>query len=446
MELYNFIKENFNGLDDIDEMKNILHKKSINISYENDEQVSNRFNNTGKKTRRIIFNASNKSKNDPTNESELCLEANGMILNAPNWEPLVIPPKTHKQIINRNFVKKALADGLYDVYFIQDGTIVTLYWYPDTESWCISSQNGIDITNVAFNNVTYRDMFAEVLVAYEMDPEEFYRGLDKNVCYTFGFKHGDMHPFQEGLDRSVNLVWFVQMVSVTDYLKGTCNVNTNSPWEQIHGHQLIHQKKGKVKYNIHELFGYLKDSLDIFRINKTLNYGYMFIAKSGTEEHFKNNMGHTSILLESKLLRYIRLLWYNNKNPLFDHYDIGDRTNLVLLDAYLKGNSVTLMELFPQYKRKINDIDIAEITLVNAIYNNLVDPIESEISVSPEYTINDIIKILSEQVKTHVNVDTTDSPKQKIKDIIHNVDNFDYYYKFKYLFDIISLEDCFEKM
>jgi hypothetical protein len=446
MELYNFLKENFNGLDDIDELKNILYKKNIAISYENSEQVINRFNETGQRTRRIIFNASNKSKNDPSDESELCLEANGMILNAPNWDPLVIPPRTHKQIINRNFVKKALADGLYDLYFTQDGTIVTLYWYPESKRWCMSSQNGIDITNVAFNNMTYGDMFSEVLMTYGLNPQSFFAGLDKTICYTLGFKHNDIHPFQEGLDKPLNLIWFVQMVSIPNYLKGDMQAITESPWPQIHGHRMVEPNKGKVKHSLSELFSYLTNSLDIFRMEKSLNYGYLLVAKPGTEEQFKNHMGHTSILLESKLLRYIRLLWYNNKNPLFENYDISNRTNLVLLDVFLKEGSQLLMELFPQYIRKVNDLVITEITLVNAIYNNLLEPIESEISLNAEYTINDIIKILSGQVKNHVNIDTVANPKQKIKDVIHTVDNFDYYYKFKNLFDIINLEDAFEKM
>jgi hypothetical protein len=416
-------------MDDIEKLKDILYKKDITISYENNDQVSEKFNRTGVRSRRIIFNASPRSKSMPKEFNEFCLDANGLVLNAPQWEPISVPPLTNKLSINKGFVKSALKKGLYDVSYIEDGTVLTLYYYRDIGKWCLSSQKGIDVTELIFNTLSYAELLGQVLLKNNIDPQEFYDTLDINYCYTIGLKHPDIHFFLEGQEQYVYKIWFVQMCNVTRYNNNESEIIKESPWEGINGHQQV-SLNGKGYYNISELFMNLSNSLGSFHEKRMINYGYLLTAKPGTESEFENNISHQSILLESGLLKYIRQLWYNNKNPLFQTYDLSDKINVVILEVFLKDGLNQMMDLFPQFKDHVNTIIFKEALLVDKVYEKIINPTETAISVSAEYNEDDIIKILADKVTSLINVNTFKNPKQKIRDIIHTFDNYEYYYKY----------------
>ena len=92
-----------------------------------------------------------------------------------------------------------------------DGTTINLYY---NRKWIISSKHGYAINNyICAGNKTYQDILTEVLSLY---PEFSLMTLNKNKCYTIGFRHSDFHPFTEGLEceNYGSRAWFIQSIDM----------------------------------------------------------------------------------------------------------------------------------------------------------------------------------------------------------------------------------------
>jgi hypothetical protein len=235
MNIIQYIKnQQFDGLTDESKIVEDFNAKYIKVSYEcpKDNDVS----------RRYIFTANKyNSKNVSFLSSDLVLrsEANGLILESTGteWIALVIPPRTPKSNnINAGTLDKFYQEDKYLIYKLEDGTIINLYYYKKQENqypsrWVISTARGIEVNTQVFNTVSYQDMFEQSLNNMGLDKEEFYNSLDKNTCYTFGFKHPDMHPFQERKTKPVYKVWFVQSTTIVGAVDNTIDnavINKNS--------------------------------------------------------------------------------------------------------------------------------------------------------------------------------------------------------------------------
>lgn len=409
---------NFNGLDDELIIKSELYKYDIIVSYES---------NITDGKRRFIFSSSDRSKK--VFKNNLCTEANGLVLEAPNWEILVLPTFSPKNNVDTTIINNLLYKQLYDVYYIEDGTIVNFYFYPPVNNWVMSSTKGIDIGDNIFNKLTYSQMFEESLEKFGILPQEFYSMLNPDVSYTFGFKHPDIHPFMEGKEELIYKVWFVQYVDIRytkipNKVKIIIPIEKKSPFFKIPNHRDVEFTVN----NISVLFSKLKNSFTDFMESKTCNYGFLLVAKNIND--FEDNISYSTILLDSSLMNSIKKLWYDNTYIKYSKLKSFNRVKTVLLNSFLDNNRFESFNiLFPQYRESLDVFNEIECELTDKIYNNLksqdtimLDEHEEEISYGY------IVDILSAKVADLITIDSHERPKQKIRDIIHNNEHIDYYY------------------
>ncbi len=387
----------FTGLDDIKELRAYFYKKRITVSYE-PEILDNK--------RRVIFSCSKTIKTQVFDD--ICLDCNGLILEAPEWKPLCIPIPTSKNNLNTTKINGYIKANKYDIYQIEDGTIVNLYFYGD--KWTISTSRGYDMNDVKFNSLTYNELLKECLDKSNVSPQDFYNTLDKNKCYTFGFKHPDIHPFWEGKE-SVYKVWFIRSVNLTDLI-----VYSNTPLDSI-----PQQKKVNVGVkNMNFIYKKLKNAYDNYVENGHVNYGYILADKN------VNTLGDDSmIILESSLLQNIRNLWYNGAYIKFSQTHNFDRIKTILLHAYLDDNRTEkFLTLFPQYSNEFVEFSKLESNIVAKVYEEIKNGSEN---------IGSPYSPLVKSVNSIITVQTHENPCKKIKDIIHSNEYIQYYYNLIYL-------------
>ncbi len=452
MDIIDYLKsKNYNGLDDKLAIKTDLRSYDITVSYDNTV-------NNGK--RRFIFTSSNKTKKAFSHK--ICVEANGLILEAPDWNILVMPVFSRRSDVDTTVMNDILSKQLFDISYIEDGSVINLYYYKDRKGWLMASNKGIDIENNILNTMTYTQMFDEALTKMGITPDTFYNSLDKNKSYTFGFKHPDIHPFMEGKQEKIYKVWFVQAVNIknlipsdTDVEKTICaiyqeNIIKTSPFVEIPTHTPI---KFGFK-SMTALYSKLKKAFDNFMDYQTTMYGFLLTAKN--LNGFENNMDYCSIQLNSSLMNYIKRLWYNNIYVKHSKLNNVSRQNIILINSFLDNNRHEIFNiLFPQYKPEFKLLNEIEYELTEKIYDKLhknssvinditpidrtkLDPaltvplaesVNNPINTTePSIVTDDIIDILCNLVTNYITISTHSRPKQKIRDIIHTLHSVDYFY------------------
>lgn len=434
MNTIKFLKSNgFNGITDAAAIREKFRSFGINVSFEN--------NGAEAKRQRFIFTSSKQSRFKTQND--MVYEANGLILEAvrldadieagviTTWNKLVIPPRAPLSNINTKVVNKFIDENKYDIYYIEDGTVVSLYFYKPENKWVFSTLKGIDVNSIVFNNFSYKDMFDSVLEANHINVMNFYNGLNKDFSYTFGFKHPDLHPFMETRREQIHKIWFIQYSDIPNNI-----VVRHSPWAHIHGHKKI---VFTIK-SIGSLFNKINKAYDSYLEKGIPLYGFLLTAKDPSAEAINNTFGndqsHASILLESTLMKYIRNLWYDASYTLFSKGREYNRNKTILINSFLDNNRIDIFnKLFPQYAETMNNLVTSEINMVDNIYEKIKNNNQSNSQDDPQNIVSsdldndDILDSLCKQVTDKLTVDNHVRPKQKIREIIHNTANIDHYYK-----------------
>lgn len=389
--------KNFDGIKDIAELRSDFYKKRITVSYD-PECVDGK--------RRVIFSCSKTIKTQTFDD--VCLECNGLILEAPEWKPLCIPIPSSKNNVNTTKLNGYLKNDLYNIYQIEDGTIINLYYY--NNKWTISTSRGLDMNNVKFNSLTYGDLLKDCLSKKEISDQEFYDSLDKKKCYTFGFKHPDIHPFWEGKEEPVYKIWFVRSIDLDNL-----EVNDKPPLNKIG----VQKKINIGVTNMNFIYKKLKTAYENFVEHKNVNYGYILADKN------VNTLGDDSmIILESSLLNSIRNLWYNGSYIKFSQTHKFERINTILLNSFLDDTRTDkFLKLFPQYSKEFENLSDLEKSVVLKVYDDIKN--DNKDPKSLHYPLINL-------VNNTITVSTHDNPCRKIKDIIHNNDNIHVYYNLIY--------------
>jgi hypothetical protein len=169
--LIEYLHENkFNGIEDINKIKKELYKKNVTVSY--DKEVYSG-------TRRVIFTHAKTSRNKT--QEDFMEECNGLILQAPTWNPLCIPLPSPKTNYKPSLVNQLLDKQDYKIFKMNDGTTINMYHYND--KWVLSSTHGIEINNLSFTNLNYQTILQECLAKVGLEYEEFLRG-DWSRCIS----------------------------------------------------------------------------------------------------------------------------------------------------------------------------------------------------------------------------------------------------------------------
>lgn len=158
----------------------------------------------------------------------LYYESNGLVIDARTWRVLAVQPRAFNLRPKPALVDAALAAGEYDVVPVDDGTIVTLYYWENPREggvWSIASSNGYDVSTLYWmGGLTYaeviwdlanrlypewRDATGMSLVPTAQGGKRLaFTALDRGRCYSVGFRHWNFHPVRADPER----MWQVQCV------------------------------------------------------------------------------------------------------------------------------------------------------------------------------------------------------------------------------------------
>lgn len=423
-------EQKFNGITDIKQLRSKFYNKKITVSYE--PLKDNQNDESEEKYRRVIFSCS-KTIKSLRNLTDLQLDCNGLILGTDGnkWEILVLPILTPKINVNTTKVNKFLKKKLYDIYKVQDGTVINLYHF--NEEWVISTSRGFNMNTQKFNNLSFTEILEDVLSSLSMNYQNFLNSLNKNYCYTFIVKHPDMHPFSEGVDEEIYKLIAVQSVQVKDetaenYLKINYNpsieVELDDSSEDEKVALIPTQEKIDFRVNkIHELFVNKENTYKNFIDNKIVNFGYLMVSKE-----YSITTDHSQIILESDLMRYIRNLWYNGHDNKFIKQRGYKRNRLILLNSYLDDNRTEIfLNLFPQYANTFESLDNQMIQLAEKIKNQLI--INKEIEI--EETLDaKVINYFYKEISNNINYFENDEMESVIKQYIRTPKFIDLYYAY----------------
>ncbi len=366
-------QEQFAGTeDDTDKLIHYFYKKHIRVTYFDDRTAKHA-------PRRFIFTANKQCrhlKKDgeviSASESELIDECNGIILQGSDWKICAIPPPFVRTQFSPDVIDEGLANKCYRIFEIEDGSLITLYNWEHVDEkanpWKISTHSGIDVTNQARANLTFRQMIDDVLAKNGISVDEFYNLLDKTRSYSFIVKHPDIHFFQEGTKTDIYKITFVQSNDLTfDASKKL--IDLHSPHPKIGTQKEVTTKEidnpvvlpdGSVISR--------KDKLPITKI-QTLT----FLASTALEWYVKHGTicygftlrstdidktgNHSNILIESTLYQALKGMVYDLKLPA--QFACRKQSSKALpvhmcaLYAYLNKQTQrqTFISLFPQYEQ-----------------------------------------------------------------------------------------------
>lgn len=257
---------------------------------------------------------------------------------------------------NRKMIAENFKDSV--VYSANDGTTITLYYW--NNKWIISSHRGYDISNYTRLSLggkeaskTYKECLDEVLSKYNFT----YDNLDKNKCYTLGFRHPELQPF-DGDNMSA---WFIQSVDLKKYNRGDSNyITTSSP---------LLPNQTPLNINLDDIFKKSKNSYANYCEKGIINYGYII----------KNNS--KMYIIESSLLSKIRKTFYSTK---FNKFPKNNRVFHIILYFFLDAKYYNIFKkLFPQYLPLFNKIEEKINILIKQI-SNLEEKNNTAITLSKE--------------------------------------------------------------
>ena len=316
-----------------------IYKKGIMSSYSDDGRM-------------ILYNSkTTRFNNDEVDE--LWAETNGLVIDTNNMSVLVTPPLTLRTHVNVQTINSHLSNNLYDILLVEDGTVINLYYWPPLESWRISTSRGYDMTECKWGSTSYKDIVKDILELNNTTEQEFYDSLNKNSCYTFGFKHNSMHKFLEGGEVPINRLWFIQSVSdgVVNYDFDQFGIKPQKKYTQVDSTKI--------------LFKEINNSFQNFIDDKTVLYGFILRSRDTKITGVNSN-----ILFESSLLQRIRQLYYHSNFNEIAQQRNYDRETYIIIHSYLSNNvNRIFIELFPQYKGNFEKLDLITENIIKGITN-----------------------------------------------------------------------------
>lgn len=294
----------------------------------------------GKKSKRMIFSLTGNA--DKSGNAYV----HGLILDRKNWECVVMPPPYFESNPVAAIVNQGLADQMYDIIPVRDGTLMNLYYWNEC-GWCIGTTKGYDMTDAPFIHLqkTYRQILTEVLATYELTFDNFTTFLNKDYSYSFVVTHSDIHLYWKTRDPHHQLCFIQKALRSTgdiSHVFDECKLPVQTPVEM--------DTRNMCLEDLHKL------------PNETFPFGVILRSKDSRIR----KMAH--IIIESPLFNNIKNLVYNywiNKEITPDF----DRESYIILRAYLsKTHHVIFKEIFPQYTNVYDMITTKIGDLLEAVY------------------------------------------------------------------------------
>lgn len=266
-------------------------KRGINVIYEKNVKGGGRI---------MLYN----NRALSMNPSKLNMECNGIILDSATNEVIMYPPPPiiYSKDIN------IPADATYSA--ICDGTSVVLYHYRG--SWNLATNKAYDVMNLKPPGIslTFGQMFAEIVNSETLE------ALDQELAYNLIMKHHVMHPFLKCPD-------YVVLVGAFDKQGNRCAVEcgTFMPQEEYPVDDALYGRLMPAYTN------YLKN-------NEVIDFGFIV------------NMRGYRVLLESELMRKIRVALYDSRLVEYVREYKFDRNKFAAMYAAIRGDDGSFGNLF----------------------------------------------------------------------------------------------------
>ncbi len=338
-------------------------------------------------------------------DRELDSQCNGVVLTYPQCKLLAL--------CQRNFHPRpkirVLAEHIkeYDIYPINDGTTITLYYY--NGKWRISSTNGIDIGDFKWvGTSTYMEAVNGAMKKYNVSCDN----LNVAYSYTIGFRCVDYHPL---IDPAAPTCWVIQICDLEKY-----ELVTNHLAIPVQRPIMIPgtgDRKLEFTKKINEA------SVNSYKEMRTQAHnGYIFRHKTGAKCDF---------ILESLLFKSIKKLIYNLPGRSDDLPPIPStqRLQYCALRAYLhKTNHKLFIDLFPQFQPNYDNFDIIFNAMVNRIIANLRGTSQSSNTANKQ--LDALVTIIASSIKECGFDAMNPDCESIIMDFVMNVNYIEMYFKF----------------
>jgi len=349
METISYLKKHFGGLDrtNVHRIIKDMQGHGVRMSYDWSKGL-------------CIFSANKSTKHDYEIQSDIVAECNGLILDF-EFTPIVVPKRNAFNAMNKTEIRKRFDANMYNVYEAHEGTVVNFYFREG--AWRMSSNRGIDVGDLRLEKSTWMELFRESLAATSINAKDFFECLNPDTCYTFGFTHPEIHPFNDALEKMGRFddayphVWFIQ--------KATCDAQgftlrrLLTEWLALPTQTSVHRK-----VSLDELMRLLEDSYSSFIEGGAPLYG--FILEVDRPQPYYDP--YESVFLESHLMTMIRKLFYDHRlyamskelrlprSQLLDWYSLLDSSRTSYYLSLMPHKSDVLVELESKFDLLVDSL------------------------------------------------------------------------------------------
>lgn len=310
--------------------------------------------------------------------SELARKCNGLVirvyLDRSQPRVLIMPMPVCQGRFSAWNIESKLRNNEYDIFELEDGTSLNLYFDYDARAWNWASKNSVNILSMTWRGVKYSDVIADVLEASGLDVES----LDKKYTYSIGFKHPAHHCFQQPAVWSPNSnhSWVIDSwISGVQNEWGSSSALLNSCG--IRKQKLFSIAASKEKTIYLSLVNQCQGALGNYLDNGTVLFGYILREKNSTNSAF------SSCLMCSDLYSTIKDCVYDIEDKESRRYFRS--MDYMFLRAWLDDYRTSVFfALFPQFlpAKAVMDEKIEKIAL--AITGKEVKMTESEMTLVEE--------------------------------------------------------------
>jgi hypothetical protein len=316
----------------------------------------------------------------------LASECNGVVFDAHNWTPLVVPPQAFVPQPTSKYINQNIDKGNYTIIQVSDGTMVNIYQWEHPvrgKIWCMSSRNGYDVSHLRWmGRLTYAEILYELLARHPEfvkatgmtithdylcmgDTRLNFETLDPKKCYTIGFRCHRYHPLR--LDPEA--VWNVQSVDVKSgdvfYDVGLPHIPNQMVYSPGDINRLLGRGESK-PIRLGDLEELNKASLDsacsaiaqgcapailgeVPAGTYATPFRYGFILRA-------NDPSVCNVMCDSELLHTVRRLVYQRApRSVRDKLNENNRLEYYALKAYLSvENREVFLQLYPQFAKRFD--------------------------------------------------------------------------------------------
>ena len=338
-------------------------------------------------TCRVILSSKN------TQINVIDYECNGLVIDTRTLRALSVPVMALNYNPNEKIVNSFLEKNLYDIYKVEDGTIVTLYnWIHPVNgiTWSLSSNNGYDVSSLKWmGDLTYAEILMDLIT--RLYPEFItvtgmsliknaektilaFTNLNTKYCYTIGFRHHNFHPIKFDLEK----IWQIQHTDVSGPLPVICEFTTINVGLPIIPIQmpidLVLPTMKKLQLLVESSFVNATTSIVRDKV-VTFKYGYILKSKNINETGIYSN-----ILIESSLLSIIKRILYSpiarNAKENITHLN---KLDYMLMRSFLsikyKNKAIALL---PEYKFKFDAYEVFINSIVEKILTKKINNLSNE--------------------------------------------------------------------